>query len=1092
MKSAVLNKCKKILSVFAAISVISTSAVSLSGYKVCAWESSPLDNANVNGDFSGGLYADNSLVHTADTSSVTTVTEDGNVKISIKRKGNDASTGSLSKRVSLPAGDYVWQFELSADNIPADDLDQLAFFGVFNSLDRYSRGYGTNGIAASAAYISDEKTDSIYYCNSLENYNYNFYLTNRSLKESDSFVSSCRYSVAVSFSLKEAKNVYLSMTNVDSSLPVITDNWYVYSANTQANADSFEYYGPKTYPNNFSYETDVKRSGYRSLKCVNNSGYTQVLQPIYDPFGFNFMVERENQYRLTFYYKITELADAKNTPFKIFPVSGIYTDSRKEQKFPIGFDNGSNAVLTDNTVSNEWKKGVIEFWADPALFSSPKSRLSIAVIGNGTVYLDDLTVENLGDPLDENTYTVNKNDFYRPSADNSNYFLPYGAVSQNGTAAEKTIDGSFKVKDGEITLKYYSLPENKFTSYNASGLNPTYDYKLDTESNSPGILFESYLENYSSENSYGTLIIRNSDSSVLNLLDDNVKKWLIENYMGKGWNTAKVRGITVSFMVVKNTVSVWKNGNGKYQFAVKLYGDYDASDAVYNGIPFKDLNYSAVAYGESNGNITFASQFVTGSYSDSIYYDVSYSDTPSVADHAGTGGILPIFWYLNDRSLDAQYTGEQLEFMAKRLKSMNISVVRCQAFQPGYSWDSTDNCWSTETEHMKAFYRYADIMKEYGISIIINPTEGIISASQAGEPLPELSCFDTDYNGDGNITAADVYADWAVWFVKNIVVDKGYSNVKYLMYATEPNNRVSDEAEAFENYIEFIKAADSALKAGNIRNRVKVVGPNVAYNKLLDSDGSQLAATVSWLENAVKYDSLFDIYAAHMYVKCETFEIDTYNYCDEFSERCLKAIKGTGKPLWYDEFNAYYRDTCGGATVSRDMTLRGTQLALSQIALMNKEISGSFIWSLFDYKWTGSLKTTGSGFEAGYFNFGLDRSVLKSDVPYNAYYAFCILGTAVKAGDKVYPGSSPNSGLYTAELVHTDGSVSYVAVNITGKTATVNFKAYGNFIKYTYDPQTVKASSQAEYVPEGTTLNADTYLNDKIGCYQVAVYNRME
>ena len=174
------------------------------------------------------------------------------------------------------------------------------------------------------------------------------------------------------------------------------------------------------------------------------------------------------------------------------------------------------------------------------------------------------------------------------------------------------------------------------------------------------------------------------------------------------------------------------------------------------------------------------------------------------------------------------------------------------------------------------------------------------------------------------------------------------------------------------------------------------------------------------------------------------------------------------------------------------MTLRGTQLALSQIALMNKGISGSFIWSLFDYKWTGSLKTTGSGFEAGYFNFGLDRSVLKSDVPYNAYYAFAIMGTAVKAGDKVYPGSSPNNGLYTAELVHTDGSVSYVAVNITGKTATVHFKADGNFIKYTYDPQTVKASSQAEYIPEGTTLNADTYLNDKIGCYQVAVYNRME
>ena len=1091
MKSAVMKRCKKAMSVLAATSVILTAAVSLSNYKAYAWENDSLDKANINGDFSKGLISDNALIHTADTSSVTTVAEDGNVKISIKRKGNDASTGSLSKRVYLPAGDYVWQFELSADSIPTDNLKQLIYFGVFNSLDNYSRGYGTNGLAAAATYISEEKPESYYYCNSLDNFNYNFYLTNRSLQNSNSFINSCKYYVSVSFSLKEARAIYLSMTNADSTLPVKTDNWYIYSANEQTNADSFEYYRPETYPDNFSYDTAVKRSGYRSLKCASSLGNTQILQPIYDSFGCNYMVEKENKYRITFYYKITEITDAQYIPFQIYPVLGIHS-SNADQIFPIGFDNSEKAVLTDNAVSSDWKKGIIEFWADPDLFASLKNRLSIAVKGKGTLYFDDLTVENLGNPLDENTYTVNKSDSYRPSADNSDYFLPYGAVLQNGIASAKNSDGSFKVDNGKLTLKYYSLPENKFTSYNASGVKRTYDYKLDTKSNSPGILFESYLENYSSENSYGTLIIRNSDSSILNLINDDVKKWLITNYKGSGWNTAKVSGTTVSFTVVKNRTAVWKSGNGKYQFAVKLYGDYDASSAAYNGISFKDLNYSAIAYGENNAKITFASQFVTGSYSDSIYYDISYSETPSVTDHAGTGGILPLFWYLNDKSLEAQYTEEQLEFMAKRLKSMNISVVRCQAFQPGFSWDSVNNCWSTETDYMKAFYRYADIMKKYGISIIINPTEGILTSSQAGEPLPNAEYFKTDYNNDGSIAATDVYADWTAWFVKNIVVGKNYTNVKYLMYATEPNNRVSDDAAAFANYIEFIKAADNALKADNIRYKIKVVGPNVAYDKLLDSDGYLLTKTVSWLENAVKYNELFDIYSAHTYVKCESFETDTYNYCDEFSEQCLKAIKSTGKTLWYDEFNAYYRDTCGGATVSRDMPLRGTQLALSQISLMNKGISGSFIWSLFDYKWTDSLKSTDSGYEAGYFNFGLDRSVLKSDLPYNAYYAFSILGTAIKNGDKVYPGNSPNNGLYTAKLVHTDNSVSYVAVNMTENNATVNFKADGNFIKYVYDPQNIKVSSQAEYTPDGLNVNADTYLTDKIGSYQVSVYNQIK
>ena len=1080
MKLAVLNRFKKGLAVLAATAVILTATGPISKIKAYAWENDLLTGVNINGDFSSGLN-DESLVHTADTSSVTQVTEDNNIKISIKRSDSDAKTGSLSKKVSLPAGDYVWQFELSANEIPTDSLKYLSYFGIFKELNSYDRGYGTNGIAAAVTYIIDEDYSNYYYCNS-SGANYNFYLTNKSLKNNGTYLNAAKFYVSVSFSLGTDRTVYLSLTNVNNDITVLTDNWYLYRANNSANAESFEYYRPKTY-SAFSHDTEIKRSGYSSLKCIIEQENKTACQPIYDLYSTNYMVERENKYRLTFYYKITAI----DSQFVFYPIFDIYTNDAPQP--PVGFDNGEMASLTDNEVSGDWKKGVIEFWADPALFDSVKSRFSIAVKGKGTVYFDDFTVENLGNPLDENAVVVESNDAYRPSLDNDIYFIPYGAVLQNGTANTKNTDGSFKVSAGKATLKYYLLPENKFTSYNASGVKRTYDYKLDQKSNSPGILFESYLENYSSENNYGTLIIRNSDSSLLSLLDEGARKWLIENYTGSGWNKATVKGKTVSFIVVKNTVSVWQDNNGKYQFAVKLFGEYDTADEEYNGIPFKDLNYSAIAYSENSGEISFASQFITGSYSDSIYYDVSYSDSPSVTNHAGTGGILPIFWYLNDNSLEAQYTEEQLEFMAKRLKSMNISVVRCQAFQPGYSWDSKNKCWSTQTEYMKAFYRYAEVMKKYGINIIINPTAGITSSSQAGEPLPDINCFETDYNVDGSITEADVYADWAAWFVKNVIVDKQYDNIKYLMYATEPNNRVSDDEAAFNNYIEFIKAADKAFRDGNLRDKIKTVGPNVAYNKLLDTDGTGLQNTLSWLKNAVKYDDLFDIYSAHMYVKCESFEEDKYDYCDDFSRRCIELINGTGKEFWYDEFNAYYRDTCGGSKVSCDMPLRGTQLALSQVSLMNKGISGAFIWCLFDYKWTESLKSTDTGFEAGYFNFGLDRSILKSNVPYNAYYAFSILGTAVKAGDTVYPGTSPNKGLYTAKLVHTDNSVSYVVVNMSKKDAIVSFEADGNFIKYSYDPQNVELSSQAEYLPVGTDVNANKNLTDKIASYQVSVYN---
>lgn len=165
MKLVVLNRCKKSLAILAAVSVILTATGPISKIKVYAWENDSIDNVNINGDFSSGL-SDDLLVHTTDTSSVTEVTEDGDRKISIKRNGNDAATGSLSKKVSLPAGDYVWQFELSANEIPTTDLSYMSYFGIFNELNSYDRGYGTNGIAAAATYISDESYENYYYCNS--------------------------------------------------------------------------------------------------------------------------------------------------------------------------------------------------------------------------------------------------------------------------------------------------------------------------------------------------------------------------------------------------------------------------------------------------------------------------------------------------------------------------------------------------------------------------------------------------------------------------------------------------------------------------------------------------------------------------------------------------------------------------------------------------------------------------------------------------------------------------------------------------------------------------------------------------------------
>ena len=54
---------------------------------------------------------------------------------------------------------------------------------------------------------------------------------------------------------------------------------------------------------------------------------------------------------------------------------------------------------------------------------------------------------------------------------------------------------------------------------------------------------------------------------------------------------------------------------------------------------------------------------------------------------------------------------------------MGVTNVRCNSIEPAMAWDAENDKWDWDSQYMKGFYKYCDLMKENNIEIVWNPTE---------------------------------------------------------------------------------------------------------------------------------------------------------------------------------------------------------------------------------------------------------------------------------------------------------------------------------------------------------------------------------
>lgn len=494
-------------------------------------------------------------------------------------------------------------------------------------------------------------------------------------------------------------------------------------------------------------------------------------------------------------------------------------------------------------------------------------------------------------------------------------------------------------------------------------------------------------------------------------------------------------------------------------------------------------------------------------------------NNPTQENYAGLSAIFPCFWFLKDDSLENPYTEEQLRISVNKLLNMGIKIVRCVAFEPSYAWDGERHLWDWESDWMRGFYKYCDIMRENDIDIILNTAEGITSPiTQLGRENPiYFLAVNSDPELFKGFSAAEAdneqiavfrseLSKWVAEFAREVIVKRGYTNIKYWMEGTEVNNS-SNEDSKFNQWIGLVGAVHLGLKAAKMRDKVKIVGPATGFWRTFKG-----AKSFNWLDwCAEDYSDLIDICASHTYGFPYVMGDDIAEQYDEFTRACVGVTAKAGKLFWHDEFNVLtdfgiYRE-------SAEHPMHATQIALGQLRTMACGANTTMLWYPVDIKWPNRRDTCFPSWVNGVHILGLDKSILSGDpVPRYGYYVYCMLGGAIKAGDTVYAAEfSENKKLYTVLLKHTDGSLALVTVNMSNLENKVAYRLDTPnklvFERLVYDPDKFELPQKGEVgigvdefeqptpqnrlITKSSEIETDgSLLHDAVAPFNVVVYRQ--
>ena len=282
------------------------------------------------------------------------------------------------------------------------------------------------------------------------------------------------------------------------------------------------------------------------------------------------------------------------------------------------------------------------------------------------------------------------------------------------------------------------------------------------------------------------------------------------------------------------------------------------------------------------------------------------TDKVVTEDFRGVGtNALPMAFM--KASVEAGYTEAHWFEECRRVMLSPPQVVRMW-FQP--DWFIIDeesyynHVYDFDSADMKSVYRYLDLYKELGCEIQFN------FGWKVGEKVWDWYVIDgIEGNARRNSAPKDLdeFAYSCAATLQELIVNRGYTNIKYLTFYNEPNWNFSDEGDfqltsnldksnpapdyerqkpKMDYWMDMLRKTHNQLKSFGLADRVEMWGPE-----------SSCADTtkIIWAEEFEKVKDIMDVHTVHRY---------NLSY-DEVEMFCGFMGEATSKPLAVTEFSVF-------------------------------------------------------------------------------------------------------------------------------------------------------------------------------------------
>lgn len=421
---------------------------------------------------------------------------------------------------------------------------------------------------------------------------------------------------------------------------------------------------------------------------------------------------------------------------------------------------------------------------------------------------------------------------------------------------------------------------------------------------------------------------------------------------------------------------------------------------------------------------------------------VQNSAAPVTKNFMGLNAIYHCYTYLPDK-FNRNYSEKEADLEFKRIAQMGMQTVRTY-YSPSYAYNKQTNRFQWDSTEMKAVYKWMHKMQQCNLDISLNAAWTYHQIYEKNHWAPLTGLY---VEGDDNKTAEN-YGNWMVDSLKAMKAN-GCNNVKYLIMFTEPNKFTDWQAStdksitevsdpAFEGWLLFTKALDSALKKAGLRSQYKMVGPN-DYGSLQTKEGTQTPPM--FYQAVTRANDYIDIFSGHYYLFINNVTDDTVaDVADMYWKDRINLVKTkTGKPFWIDEFNLKVSNKTEGTPGNyKELPL---QLGVALAYGMNHGIQNLMLWTVADQQWPDSTTYNNDDFVNGVQRCGVLPSLFESSLPRVSYYGTALLtkyfgnGSVFETVSDYHASCEQNkNGNYSILVVNSE--VSSMRVNLNFEKST--------------------------------------------------------